>query len=161
LQNFGIEILDRLDNLGARPRIRLIEENLAAWRRKRLIVICDFDGARGWGKGFVSTTAIGTRGFKRSQVIKFVIMIRVISSPTAWASCAAGSAGVEPEGATVEVSDGTARFAICHGKIPLSFEVFNLLIARPKGLICAFEDTLKSTILLCEFCCVRAISLEL
>jgi hypothetical protein len=153
LQNLGIEILNRLDNLDARPGIRLVEKDFAAWRRM-LIVICGFDDARSWGKGFVSTSTIGTGGFKRREVIKFVIMVRVVSSPTAWAACAAGLAGVEPEGATVEVSDGTARFAVCHCIIPLPFEVLYLLIARSNGVIGLFEGTFKSVILLCELCCI-------
>jgi hypothetical protein len=119
LQNLGIEILNRLNNLGAGPGIRLIEKDLAAWGRKTLIVISGLDRARGWGKGFVATSTIGTGGFDRSEVIKFVIMIRVVGSPTAWTSCAAGSTGVKPKGAMVEVSDGTARFAVCHSEIPL------------------------------------------
>jgi hypothetical protein len=161
LQNLGIEILNRLNNLGARPGIRLIEKDLAAWRRKTFIIISGLDRARGWGKGFVSTSTIGTGGFKRSEVIKFVIMIRVVSSPTTWTSCAAGSTGVKPEGAMVEVSDGTARFAVCHSEIPLPLEVFYLLIAGSKGFIGFFEGTFESTIPVCEFCCISAISLEL
>jgi hypothetical protein len=161
LQNLRIEVLNRLDNLGARPGIRLIEKDLAAWRRKTFIVISGFDRARGWGKGFVSTSTIGTGGLDRSEIIKFVIMIRVVGSPTAWTSCAAGSAGAKPEGTTVDVWDGMARFAVRHSKIPLPLEVFYLLIARSKGLIGLFEGTLESTIPVCEFCCIRAISLEL
>jgi hypothetical protein len=161
LQNLGIEILNRLDNLGPRPGIRLIEKNLASWKRRTLIVKSGFDRARGWGKGFVSTSTIGTGGFDGSEVIKFVIMIRVVSSPTAWTSCAAGSAGVKPEGTTVDVPGGMARFAVCHSEIPLPLEVFYLLIARSEGLIGLFESTLESTIPICEFRCIRAISLEL
>jgi hypothetical protein len=104
LQNLGIEILNRLDDLGARPGIRLIEKNLAAWG-KMLIVKRGYDEARSWGEGFVSTPTIGTGGFKRSDVIKFVIMIRVVGSSATWAACATGSAGVVPEGATVEIPD--------------------------------------------------------
>jgi hypothetical protein len=75
LQNLGKEILNHLDNPGARPGVRFIEKDLCAWRRKTLIVISGFDRARGWGQGFVSTSTIGTGGFKRGEVIKFVIMI--------------------------------------------------------------------------------------
>jgi hypothetical protein len=151
LQNLGIEILNRLDNLGARPGIRLIEKDLAAWRRM-LIVICGYSDARNWGKGFISTSTIGTGGFKRREVIKFVIMIRIVSGSTAWAARAAGSAGVVPEGATVEISDGTARFAVCHSKIPLPFEVLYLLISRSNGIIGLFEGTFESAIPLRELC---------
>jgi hypothetical protein len=150
LQNLGIDILNRLDNLGARPGIRLIEKDLAAWRRV-LIVICGYNNTRSWGKGFVSTSTIGTGGFKRRDVIKFLIMIRIASSPTAWTARAAGSAGVVPEGATV---DGTARFAVCHSKIPLPFEVLYLLIARSKNIIGLLKGTFESAILLCEPCCI-------
>jgi hypothetical protein len=134
--------LNGLDNLDARPRIRLIEKDFTAWRRK-YIVICGYDDARSRGKRFVSTSTIGTGGFKRREVIKFVIMVRVVSSPTAWAACAAGSAGVQPE-----ISDGTARFAVCHCKVPLPFEVLYLLITSSNGVIGLFKGTFKSAIFL-------------
>jgi hypothetical protein len=153
LQNLGIEILNRLDNLGARPGIRLIEENLAA-RRKMLIVMRGNDEARSWGKGFVSTSTIRTGRFKRRDVIKFVVMIRVVGSPAAWAACGTRSAGVVPEVSTVEVSDGTARLAVSHGIIPLPFEVLYLLIARSKGIIGLFKGTFESAVFLCELCCI-------
>jgi hypothetical protein len=90
LQNLRIEILNGLDDLGTRPGIGLIKKDLGAWR-KRDTFICSCCDARNWRKGFVPTSTIGTGGFEKREVIKFVIviMIRVVGSPTTSAACGA------------------------------------------------------------------------
>jgi hypothetical protein len=154
--------LNGLDNLGTRPRIRLVEKDLGAWRRrrkrKRGIVICRYNGARGWGKGFVSASTIGRSGFKEREIINFmigiVVMVRIVSRPAAWAARAARAAGVKPEGVTVEISDRTTRFAVVHGKIPLAFEILYLLIAGSELILCPLKRMFECVVLLCEFCCI-------
>jgi hypothetical protein len=147
--------LNSLDNLSTGPRICLIEEDLEAWgKRKTRIVICRYHGARSWGKRFVSTSTIGRGGFEKSEVVKFVIVIRVVSGPTTRTACAARPTGVKPERAAVEISDGMTRFAISHGQIPLPFEVLYLFIARSKGILGLLESTFEGALSLCEPCCV-------
>jgi len=98
----------------------------------------------------------------KREVVNFVIVFRVVSGPTAWAACAAGSSGLKPEGLAVEISDGgTTRFAVCHGKIPLAFEVLYLLIARSEAILSLLKCTFEGAVPLCEPCCIRAVSRKL
>jgi hypothetical protein len=145
--------LNGLDNLSTRPRIRLVKKDFGA-RRETDIVKCRYPGARSWGKGFVSTFTIRRGGFKKREVVKFVIGVRVASRPTAWATCAAGATGVKPEGAAVKVSDGTPGFAICDCQIPLACEVLYLFIAGSKGLLCFLKSMFEDAVPLCELRCV-------
>jgi len=120
--------LNGLDNLSTRPGICLVEKGLHAWR-KTGIAICRYHGARSWRKRFVSTSTIGRGRFKKSKFVKFVVVVRVVSCPTARTTRAARPAGVKPERAAVEISDRRTGFAISHGQIPLPFEVLYLFIA--------------------------------